>query len=91
MELITVLSLITMAGIILLIGLFVACLRYVYITVSSQTTGASNEWAGDGPAGETDGNTVRGGAGDASIIAGDTGDFVFGSTDENSGSSDPRR
>lgn len=77
-----------MAGIILLIGLFVACLRYAYVTVNSQTTGAPEAWDGDRPAGETDGNTTRGGS--DSVIAGDTGGFVFG-TDENSGSSNPRR
>lgn len=90
MELITVLSLITAAGIILLIGLFVACLRYAYVTVNSQTSGAPGKWNGDGPAGETDGNTTRGGAGDGNVIAGDTGGFVFG-TDENSGGSNPRQ
>lgn len=95
MEPITVLYYITIAGIILLLGLFGACLRYIYITVGSWTEEASrgkrnaDGLAGDG---ETDEAPVRGGTDDDRAIgAGDTGDFVFENADESRGSGDPRR
>jgi hypothetical protein len=88
MDPVTGLLVITVAGIILLLGLFGVCLRSVYLAVRSQTAYEETEDRDS----ESDGATAHGGPSDDSAKEmGDTGDFVFGDADERPGSGDPRR
>jgi hypothetical protein len=76
MDPITVLFIITVTGIILLLGLFGTCLGYAYLTVraaSGEATGL--EETADRSADESD--------------AKDTGDFVFGIDHETTETADP--
>ncbi|MFC6961059.1 hypothetical protein [Halocatena marina] len=92
MDPIIILSLITVVGIILLLGLFGVCLHFVYRTVNSQTTRTTRGTTGDGATDEPDETIVRGSIDDDSVgAAGDTGDFVFGDSDESLGSGDPKQ
>jgi hypothetical protein len=88
MDPITGLLLITVAGIILLLGLFGVCLHYAYLAVRSQTAHEETEDRDS----ESAASTARGGSGDVSANErSDTGDFVFGDADERPGSGDPRQ
>jgi beta-lactamase regulating signal transducer with metallopeptidase domain len=78
MDPITILSIITVTGIILLLGLFGACLGYAYLSVRAASGEATRQ-------GETKDRSA-----DESAV-GDTGDFVFGPDHETTESADPRQ
>ena len=88
MDPITGLLVITVVGIVLLLGLFGVCVRSAYLAVRSQT---AHEEPGDRNS-ESDGPTAHSGPRDASgREMRTTGDFVFGDADEAPGNDDPRR
>jgi hypothetical protein len=85
----TGLLVITVVGIVLLLGLFGVCMHAAYRTVRSHT---AHEEPGDRLGSESDGSTTHGGPSDASDREmRETGDFVFGDAAECSDTDDPRR